>query len=122
MISFPFYLLKQLENRVDSPVDPCRFLEHVSSREDDQQHQQNRDRKQQRELLANENHENRHAHSKDEQKPQAKEILRVEAAGVSQQVLMSLHASKQSLNISLRLVVLSHRFVIERSGSPTPRQ
>src|SRR5438552_9369852 len=38
MISFPFYFLKQLENGVDSPVDPCRLLEHVSSRENDQQH------------------------------------------------------------------------------------
>lgn len=116
MISFPLCVLKQLQNGIYPPVNSRRLLEHVGSSEDDHKHQQSGDGEQQRELLPNEHHENWDTHSEDKQKPQAKEILRVEAAGIPQPLLMSLSASEYSLNIRSWVLVLSHRLVIERQG------
>ena len=96
-------------------MEPGHLLEYVSAREDNEQHEQDRNRKQQRELLANEGHENGHANSEDKQKPEAKKTLRVKTSGVSQPLLVLLQRSEQGFGIGLELVVLIHRLVIEQT-------
>lgn len=121
MSSLFFLFLKQLENCIDSPVNPRHLLEYVSTREDNQRYQQNGNRNQQGKPLAKEGREDGDANSDDEQEPQSEEILRVRPARVSQPSLMLLLPLEQGFHIWVRLAALIHRLVVEHPRSETPR-
>lgn len=113
MILLAVSFFKQLENCVDSPVDPRHLLEPVSTSDHDEGQHEQANRRQSRELVADQCREKGSAERQNEQKPKAEEILGVESVRFAHPSFVSLGFSKADFQLSVFQLGLTHGVFIE---------